>query len=138
MSLYDVVGAVTYHGKGDMMFLNGSDTSTVNDKGSGLAIHFNAGSDGSQLTIANFDHAGLIDFAPGHGGFTSVADVMSHLQSDGAGGMVLSSAAGAGSSPLIHFVGSPTSRPPTSQSARRPRCSAIPAASQGAPGLLAP
>ena len=87
------------------MFLNGSNTATVNDMGSGLGIHFDAGSDNSQLTINGFDRTGVIDFDPGVGGFTSTAQIMSHLHGDGAGGMVLSAASGAaGSSPMIHFV----------------------------------
>ena len=107
VSLTDIVGAVSFHGKGDMMFLNGSNTATVNDMGSGLGIHFDAGSDNSQLTINGFDRSGVIDFDPGVGGFTSTAQIMSHLHSDGAGGMVLSAASGAtGSSPMIHFVAS--------------------------------
>jgi hypothetical protein len=104
VSLTDIVGAVTFHGRGDMMFLNGNNAATVNDMASGLGIHFDTGSDASQLTITGFDRTGVIDFDPGVGGFTSTSQLMSNLHSDGAGGMVLSSASSGSSSPMIHFV----------------------------------
>ncbi len=109
VSLTDITGSVVFHGSNNMMFLNGDNSAAVADHSSGLRIDFDAGaclgSNNSHLTIASFDAKGVISFDAGVGGFTSVSQIMANLHSDGAGGMLLSSAAGAPDSTSVHFLG---------------------------------
>ena len=98
---------LVFHGGNDLAFLGGAAgpvDATVDDQASGLAVDvMNGGSD----VFEGFgkDPSAVVDLLGGVGGYTKVADVVSALTSDGAGGSLLS--LGVGQS--IHFLGIATS-----------------------------
>jgi uncharacterized protein (TIGR01370 family) len=87
---------VVFHGSNDVAFLGGSTSAvnaTINDQSQGLTIYvLNGGLD--KINGLATDPTAVIDLLGGLGGYTSVAQVVSALTPDNAGGTMLSLGAG--------------------------------------------
>jgi hypothetical protein len=102
MSQVSVAGGtsqMTFLGAQDAVFVNGG-TSNITDSGSALEVNVSA--TGGSLILGGIvnDPTALIDLKGGVGGYTSVAQIISGLGSDGNGGALLN----LGSSGFIDFA----------------------------------
>jgi len=88
---------LVFHGSNDVAFLGGSSTGAVNatitDQSQGLLVYLLNGGVDKVSGLAS-DPTAAIDLLGGIGGYTSVAQVLSALHSDNAGGSSLSLGSG--------------------------------------------
>ncbi len=110
VSLTSSIADVTFSGRGDSLTLGGgainagNPHATVTDLSHGLQVTLDVGPGPSvgDLTISDFDPAGVITFEGGRGGFTSAAQAYADLQNNGNGTYVLALPDGTGTITLLN------------------------------------